>query len=160
MDFKRLKWMEWLGVFAAGLLAFSLFMPWFALTDVPERWVQESWICGEGNLSCTAWESLPIWRWVFLAAVLSPILMLWFVGTDEMGKYPTGEFTMTIGFTIMVLVFFNGPIVKPGEGVTFGVTIQWGWVLAMICGVLIAISGAVRSLESGGGPKRKPPATF
>lgn len=160
MDFKRLKWMEWLGVAAAGLLAISLFAPWFALSDVPEREIQGSWVCGEGVFECSAWDSLPFWRWLFLAAVLSPILMLWFVGTDEMGKYPTGEFTMTIGFTIMVLVFFNGPIVKPGQGVSFGITLEWGWVLAMISGLLIAIAGAVRSLESGGGPKRKPPATF
>lgn len=160
MDFKRLKWMEWLGVFAAGLLAISLFAPWFALSDVPEREIQGSWVCGEGVFECSAWESLTFWRWVFLAAVISPLLMLWFVGTDVTGKYPTGEFTMTIGFTIMVLVFFNGPIVKPGEGVTFGISLQWGWVLAMIAGVLIAIAGGVRSLESGGGPKRKPPATF
>lgn len=152
--------MEWLGVFAAALLVFSLFVPWFQLTDVPEREIQGSWVCGEGVFECSGWESLPFWRWLFLAAAISPVLMLWFVGTDELGKYPTGEFTMTIGFTVMVLVFFNGPIVKPGEGVTFGVTLDWGWILAMVAGLLIAISGAVRSLHSGGGPKRKPPATF
>lgn len=160
MDFNRLKWMEWLGVFAAGLLVVSLFAPWFELSDVPEREIQGSWICGVGIYECSAWDSLSVWRWLFLAAAISPVLMLWFVGTDELGKYPTGEFTMTIGFTVMVLVFFNGPIVKPGEGVTFGVTLDWGWILAMVAGLLIAISGAVRSLHSGGGPKRKPPATF
>lgn len=160
MDVNRLKWMEWLGVFAAALLVFSLFAPWFSLSDVPEREVQGSWICGEGVYECSAWESLNFWRWLFLAAALAPILMLWFVGTDEMGKYPTGEFTMTVGFTVMVLVFFNGPIVKPGDGVAFGISLEWGWVLAMVSGILIAISGAARSLKSGGGPKRKPPATF
>jgi hypothetical protein len=160
MNVNRLKWMEWLGVLAAALLVLSLFMPWFGLSDVPERAVQDSWVCGEGVFSCSAWDSLGFWRWLFLASALAPILMLWFVATDEMGKYPTGEFTMTVGFVVMVLVFFNGPIVKPGDGVSFGLSLKWGWVLAMLSGILIAIAGAARSLESGGGPQRKPPATF
>lgn len=157
MDVTRLKWMEWLGVIAAGLLVLSLFAPWFGLSDVPEREVQGSWVCGEGIFSCSGWESLTFWRWVFLAAATAPIFMLWFVGTDETGKYPTGEFTMTIGFAIIVLVFFNGPILKPGEGVSFGISLQWGWMLALLAGALIAVAGAARSLESGGGAQRKPP---
>jgi hypothetical protein len=152
--------MEWLGVFAAALLVFSLFVPWFQLTDVPEREIQGSWVCGEGVFECSGWESLPFWRWLFLAAAISPVLMLWFVGTDELGKYPTGEFTMTIGFTVMVLVFFNGPIVKPGQGVAFGISLDWGWILALISGLLIAIAGGVRSLHSGGLRLGPPPATF
>ena len=54
-----------------------------------------------------------------------------------MGKYPTGEFTMTIGFTIMVLVFFNGPIIKPGDGISFGITLEWGWILALLAGLWV-----------------------
>ena len=160
MDFSRIKYMEWIGFASAVLLVASLFMPWFGLTDVPERAIQGSWICGENEFTCSAWESYSIYRWVLVAAASAPLFLFWFVATDEMGKYPTGEFTMTVGFAVIVLVGFNGAVLVPGEGVQFGVSLLGGYFLALVAGVMMAAAGALRSLESGGGGRRKPPATY
>ncbi len=160
MNFSLLKKTEWLGIVSSVLLILALFLPWFGLTDVPERVIQNSWVCGTGEFQCTAWQSFGFTRWLFVAAAVAPLLMAYFVATDELGKYPTGEATMTVGFAVIVLVGFNGVVLLPGDGVQFGISLKWGYFVALLAGVMMAAAGALRSLESGGGAKRKPPATY
>jgi hypothetical protein len=156
----RLQRSELVGLASAALLIVAVFLPWFSLTDTPERAQQGAWICGKGNLSCTAWETFPINRWLFLAAALAPITLTYFILTSQRGKYPTGEATMTVGLAVVVLAGYNGLISKPGGSGQFGVSLTIGYFLAIIAGLVMAGAGASRSLESGGGAPRKPPATF
>ena len=151
---------ELLGVVSALVLLFSLFIEWFTLTNTPERTQQKAWVCGEQVYSCSAWDTFPIARWVLVAAAAAPIILTYFVLTSQRGKYPTGEFTMTVGLAVIVLVGYNGIIQKPGGGAQFGVSLSWGYLLAILAGIGITVAGALRSLESGGGAGRKPPATF
>lgn len=151
---------ELLGVASALLLLVSLFLQWFSLSKTPERIQQKAWVCGEKVYSCSAWDTFPINRWLLVAAVAAPIILTYFVLTSQRGKYPTGEFTMTVGLAVIVLVGYNGFIQKPGGGAQFGVSLSWGYLLAILAGIGITIAGALRSLESGGGAGRKPPATF
>ncbi len=156
----RVGGIELLGVGSALLLLVSIFLEWFTLTDTPQRVQQNAWVCGTGNFSCSAWETFPINRWLFLAAVAAPIILTYFVLTSQRGKYPTGEFTMTVGLAVIVLAGYNGLIQKPGGSAQFGVSLSYGYVLATLAGIGMTIAGALRSLESGGGAERKPPATF
>ena len=156
----RVQGIELLGVASALLLLLSLFVEWYTLTDTPQRVQQKAWVCGTGDFSCTAWETFPINRWLLVAAVAAPIILTYFVLTSQRGKYPTGEFTMTVGLAVIVLVGYNGLIQKPGGGAQFGVSLSWGYALAILAGIGITVAGALRSLESGGGAGRKPPATF
>lgn len=156
----RLARTELVGLASSALLIVSLFLPWFSLSDTPERAKQGAWICGTGNYSCSGWETFPINRFLFLAAAAAPIILTYFILTSQRGKYPTGEFTMTVGLAVIVLVGFNGIISKPGSGVQFGISLDYGYFLALIAGAVMAVAGALRSLESGGGAPRKPPATF
>lgn len=157
----RLQRTELVALGSAALLVVSLFLPWFTLTDEPVlRQQQDAWVCGAGNYSCSGWETFPINRWLFLAAAAAPVILTYFILTSQRGQYPTGEFTMTVGLAVIVLVGFNGIIQKPGSGVQFGIGLDYGYFLAMLAGVIMAGAGAVRSLESGGGAARKPPATF
>ena len=151
---------ELLGVVSALVLLFSLFIEWFTLTNTPERTQQKAWVCGEQVYSCSAWDTFPIARWLLVAAAAAPIILTYFVLTSQRGKYPTGEFTMTVGLAVIVLVGYNGIIQKPGGGAQFGVSLSWGYLLAILAGIGITVAGALRSLESGGGAGRKPPATF
>ena len=121
---------------------------------------QGAWVCGTGNYSCTGWQTFPINRWLFLAPRRRPFLLTYFVVTSQKGQYPTGEFTMTAGLAVIVLVGFNGLIQKPGSAVQFGISLEIGYFLAMLAGLGMAAAGALRSLESGGGAQRKPPATY
>jgi hypothetical protein len=157
----RVKPIELAGLASAALLVFALFMPWFTLTHEPKlRGQQGAWVCGVGKYDCSGWATFPIGRWLFLAAAAAPVILTYFVLTSQRGKYPTGEFTMTVGLAVIVLAGFNGIIQKPGTGVQFGVGLTYGYFLAILAGMVMAIAGALRSLESGGGAGRKPPATF
>lgn len=157
----RVQGIELAGLGAAALLVFSLFLPWFTLSHEPVlRAHQDAWVCGTGKYTCSGWETFPINRWLLVAAAAAPVILTYFVLTSQRGKYPTGEFTMTVGLMVIVLVGFNGIIQKPGSGVQFGIGISYGYFLAILAGVIMAVAGALRSLESGGGAARKPPATF
>ena len=165
MDFSRLQRTELVGLFASLLLLVALFLPWFSLSETHQRVVQteqggDPWICGTGELKCSGWETFPINRILFLLAAIAPLILIYLVLTGEKGRYPTGEFTMTVGMAVVVLVFFNGIIAKPGGDPQFGISINIGYFLALLAGLLMAAAGAFRSLESGGGAQRKPPATF
>jgi hypothetical protein len=156
----RVQRIELLGVASALLLLVSLFLEWFSLTDTRERIQQKAWVCGEQVYSCSAWDTFPINRWLLVAAAAAPIILTYFVLTSQRGKYPTGEFTMTVGLAVIVLVGYNGLIQKPGGEAQFGVSLSLGYLVAILAGIGITIAGALRSLESGGGAGRKPPATF
>jgi hypothetical protein len=156
----RLQRSELAGLAASALLIVSLFLPWFSLSKTPERVQQGAWVCGEGNFSCSGWETFPINRWLFLAAAAAPIILTYFILTSQRGEYPTGEFTMTVGLAVIVLAGYNGVIEKPGGGISFGVSLDYGYFLTLLAGLVMAVAGALRSLESGGGAPRKPPATF
>jgi hypothetical protein len=160
VDFSRIQRYEVLGLASAVLLVLCLFLPWFDLSDVPERAEQEAWVCGTGDFECSGWETFPIARWLFLMAAFAPILLTYFIVTHQRGQYPTGEFTMTVGMAVIVLVGFNGIIDKPGSGFEFGISLRYGYYLALLAGLGLTVAGALRSLESGGGAQRKPPATY
>jgi hypothetical protein len=156
----RLEGTELAGLAAAALLVVSVFLPWFSLTNTPERIEQQAWVCGAKDFSCSAWATFPINRWLFLAAAAAPIILTYFILTSQKGQYPTGEFTMTVGLAVIVLAGFNGFISKPGGSGQFGVSLDYGILLALLAGLVMAVAGALRSLESGGGAERKPPATY
>ncbi len=162
MDFSRLDPRRTVvgGVASALLIISILFLPWFSLTDTPERAEQGAWVCGVGEFDCSGWGTFPIGRWLFLAAAAAPVILTYFILTSQKGQYPTGEFTMTVGLAVIVLAGYNGLIAKPGGSGQFGVSLDFGYFLAILAGVVMAIAGALRSLESGGGAQRKPPATF
>jgi hypothetical protein len=156
----RLQRSELAGLGASALLIVAVFLPWYSLSQTPERVEQGAWICGVEQYSCSAWETFPINRWLFLAAAAAPIILTYFILTSQRGQYPTGEFTMTVGLAVIVLAGYNGVISKPGGTGQFGVSLDIGFFLAMLAGLVMAVAGALRSLESGGGAPRKPPATF
>jgi hypothetical protein len=152
---------ELLGILSSILLVVSLFIPWFDLEKTPERINQSAWICGDGVYSCDAWATFPTGRWLFLAAAAAPLILAYFIVRAQKGKYPTGEFTMTVGFIVIVLVIFNGIIKKPGESIDqIGISLDLGYWMALAAGLLMALAGAFRSVEQGGGAGRRPPGTF
>ena len=160
MDLSRLQRYEVLGLVSGAILIVCLFLPWFNLTDVPQRAEQDAWVCGTGEFECSGWDTFPIVRWLLLAAAAAPVLLAYFIATHQRGQYPTGEFTMTVGLAVIVLVGFNGLIQKPGGDFSFGISLEFGYFIALLTGLGLAVAGALRSLESGGGAQRKPPATF
>ena len=163
MDFSRLDRRRTLiGAVASVLLIISiLFLPWFSLTDVPERAEQNAWVCGEGDFSCTAFETFPILRWLLLLAALAPAILGYILIRGHKLSYPPGEMTMLAGFAATVLIAYNGIIDKPApdDGLEFGTSLDWGYWVALLAAIVIGAVGFARSLESGARQGRKAPGT-
>ena len=161
MDFSRLRASEAIGAAAGLVMIISLFLEWFSLTDTPERVQQNAWICGEGNTSCSAWDTFPILRWLLIAAALAPLILAYLVVTEAKLSWPAGEVTTIVGLAAITLIGYNGIVDKPGNAIQeFGISLAFGYWLALLAAVALVAAGASRTLESGGGAQRKPPATF
>jgi hypothetical protein len=161
MDFSRLDQRRTaIGGLAAIVLVISiLFLPWFSLTDVPERAEADSWLCGEDEFSCTGFETFPILRWLLLASALAPIILAWIIVRGHQLSWSPGELTMVVSFTAMVLILYNGLIDIPSpDGPEFGISVDYGYWVALLCSVTIAAVAFLRSLV-GQKRERKAPGT-
>jgi len=161
MDFSRLNRNRVLfgGVASLLLVVSVLALPWFSLTDVPERDndPDRNYVCGTGDLSCTAWETFPILRWLLLAAALAPPILAWILIRGHKLSWAPGEMTMVAGFAAAILIAYNGIIDRPGS--TFDVGLDYGYWLALLAALAIAATGFTRSLESGERRTRNAPGT-
>ena len=162
MDTSRLDRSEIIGMVAAAVLVISLFLEWFSLSTDPSV-VQRggdpgNWACGVGDSSCSAWETFPILRWLLIGAAAAPFILAWIVIRGHALSWPRGELTAIVGLTAFVLIGYNGIVDKPEDGLEISLAI--GYWLALLASFGISISGGFRAAESGGGARRKPPATF
>ena len=147
------------GVAAVLLVASILFMPWFSLSHSPTRMQSpdEAFICGQGDYSCTGFETFPILRWLLIAAALAPLILAWILVRGHKLSWAPGEMTMVVGFAAFILILYNGVIDRPGS--TFGVGLDYGYWIALIGALGIAATGFTRSLESAPRRSRKAPGT-
>jgi hypothetical protein len=161
MDFSRLdRNRVLLGGISGTLLLLSLFLPWYSLTDTPQRVEQDAWLCGQGEFSCSAWETFPILRWLLILAALSPLILAWILVRGHRLSWAPGEMTMVAGFTAVVLIAYNGILDRPApaEGTEFGTGLEWAYWLALLCAVGISATGFLRS-QAGQKQVRKAPGT-
>lgn len=167
MDFSRLNTGRVLvGAIASILLIVAiLFLPWYSLDSNPQRvagpaFNPDAFICGDGEFSCTGFETFPILRWLLLAAALAPLILGYIIVRGHKLSYPPGEMTMIAGFAATVLILYNGLIDKPGSGpAEIGVSLDYGYYVALLSAIAIAIVGFTRSLESAPRKTRKAPGT-
>ena len=160
MDTSKLTRAEILGIVAGLILIGSLFLEWFSLdTEGVQRDESEDWVCGEGDHSCTGFETFPILRWLLIAAAAAPLILSWIVVRGHELTWPRGELTAIVGVTAFVLIAYNGFVDKPSPN-DIGVSLSYGYFLACLAALGIFAAGGWRAVESGGGARRKPPATF
>jgi hypothetical protein len=160
MDTSELRRSELVGLIASLILIVSLFLEWFSLsTSGVTRDEPGDWVCGVGNNSCSAFDTFPILRWLLIAAALAPIILTFLVVRGTQLSWPRGEVTAIVGLTAFVLIAYNGLVDKPSAN-DIGVSLSYGYVIALLASVGIFVAGGFRSVESGGGAPRKPPATF
>ncbi|MGH2983747.1 MAG: hypothetical protein ACRDK5_05785 [Solirubrobacterales bacterium] len=160
MGTEKLSRSEILGMIAALILVGSLFLEWFSLaTENVARDEPGDWVCGEGNNSCSGFDTFPILRWLLIAAASAPFILAWIVIRGHALSWPRGELTAIVGLTAVVLIAYNGLIDKPSEN-DIGVSLSFGYWIAILASVGIFLAGGFRAVESGGGAQRKPPATF
>jgi hypothetical protein len=163
MDFSRLNRTRVLigGAASILLIVSILFLPWYSLTDTPERVEQGAWLCGEGEFSCTGFETFPILRWLLLASALAPLILAYIIVRGHRLSWAPGEMTMVVGFAASVLILYNGIIdmPSPDQGQEFGESLDYGYFLALLAAIVIAATGFTRSVESAPRQTRKAPGT-
>jgi hypothetical protein len=162
LDASKLDRTEIIGMVAAAVLVISVFIEWYSLTTDPSV-VQRgndpsNWACGVGNTSCSGWDTFPVVSVLLLLAAIAPFVLSWIVIRGHALSWPRGEMTAVVGLTAFVLVAFNGIIDKPQDGLSISLGV--GYWLALLASFVIFLSGGFRAVESGGGGRRKPPATF
>jgi hypothetical protein len=160
MGTEKLSRSEILGMIAALVLVGSLFIEWFSLeTENVARDEPDDWVCGVGDNSCTGWDTFPILRWLLLAAASAPFILAWIVFRGHALSWPRGELTAIVGLTAFVLIAYNGIVDKPSAN-DIGVSLSFGYWIAILASIGIFLAGGFRAVETGGGAQRKPPATF
>jgi hypothetical protein len=154
LDFSRLHRSEFFGFFGAGVLAFSLFLPWFA-TDSGNL---NSKISGAHDATFTAWKTYGSLPWWLLAACSAPFILGWIIARGHTLTWRPGEITMIVGITAFVLIILNGVILgKPG-GPDSTISFRYGYFVGLLGSAIICAGGVIRQSEGARG--RKPPGTL
>ena len=148
------------GLASAALVVSILFLPWYSLDHNPVRDAGDGFICGTDDYSCTGFDTFPILRWLLLLAALAPPILAWILARGHKLSWPPGELTMVAGSAATVLIVYNGIIDKPGSGSQeIGISLDYGYWIAMLAAIVIGVTGFLRSMESGGRQVRKAPGT-
>ena len=160
MDTSKLERSEIVGMGAAVLLVISVFLEWYSLSTsgVTRGNDPSNWACGVGHTSCSGWDTFPVVSVLLILAALAPFILAWIVVRAHALSWPRGELTAIVGLIAFVLIAYNGIIDKPQDGLAIG--LSFGYWLALLASLVIFVSGGLRAVESGGGARRKPPATF
>jgi hypothetical protein len=151
MDFSQLRWSDWVAAAGGILLAVSLFLPAYTVSDNPN-----AKIAGE-HADASIWQASSLLRWPLLLAAIAPLILLYIIVRGHQLSWPRGEMTAVIGLTAATLIFYRGIIDRPGDP-SGQISLAIGWLGALVGSILMAIGGAVRSSEVE--RKRKPPGVL
>jgi hypothetical protein len=152
MDVRRITTSEILAAVGGALLALSVFLPWYSTNPKnPNANVAQM----KGDIA--AWDAHMILRYLLLAAAFAPIVLLYIVVRDHELSWPRGEMTAVIGIIAFGLVAYVGVIDRPGEPPS-EISLDFGWFMALIGTILIAIGGSYRASTTE--RPRKPPGVM
>jgi hypothetical protein len=152
MDVRRITTSEILAAVGGALLALSVFLPWYK-TNPKNPNANIATMKG----SIAAWDAHMILRYLFLAAALAPIILLYIVIRDHELSWPRGEMTAVIGIIAFGLVAYQGIIDRPGEPPS-EITLSFGWFAALLGTILITVGGSYRASTTE--RPRKPPGVM
>jgi hypothetical protein len=152
MDVRRISPSEILAAVGGVLLALSVFVKWYEAR--PEN--PNANINGLKGV-VTAWDAHTILRYLFLAAAVAPIVLLYVIIRDHELSWPRGEMTAVIGIIAFGLIFYLGIIDRPGEPPS-EIELEIGWYGALLGSILIAVGGSYRASTTE--RPRKPPGVL
>ncbi|MEP6952617.1 MAG: hypothetical protein ABI950_00985 [Solirubrobacteraceae bacterium] len=149
----RLRLDELMGVVGGALLVLGVFLPWYE-TDPANKNAKLGEL-GRGVFSC--WESHQIIRWLLLAAAVAPLILAYVIARDHKLSWARGEMTAVVAIIAFGLIVYTGIIQKPGSPPA-GISLKYGYWVALLGSILIAVGSARRS--SGTERPRKPPGVL
>lgn len=150
MDLKKLDRGEAVAALGGVILAVSLFLTWYKLGN--SLAVLNS--CRGPNGSCTGWAALTILRYLLLLAAIAPAILAYIIVRGHALSWPRGELTAVTALAALTFIIFRGVIDKPGSP-PGQISVGFGWVFALLGGLLILTGSIARTRESGA--RRKPP---
>jgi len=153
MDFTRLDRGELLATVGGAVLGISIFLSWYALGN--QHAVLNS--CHGPHTSCTGWHALSILRFLLLLAAAAPAILTWIIVRGHALSWPRGELTAVTALAALTFIVFRGVIDKPGSP-PGEISIDYGWWVGLLGGVLILVGSIWRSRESAA--RRKPPGVL
>jgi hypothetical protein len=157
VQFKALDRGEVVAIIGGIVLAISLLLSWYSLGN------QHAAVgnCHGPHSSCTGWHGLPlVVRVLLLLASAAPLILAYIIIRGHALSWPRGELTAVTSLAALTLTIFLGLIDKPSaQGAPPGqVSIDYGWFVALVGGLLILLGAVTRSRESAG--RRKPPGVL
>ena len=153
MDFRQLDRGELLAVAGGVLLGVSLFLSWYSLGN--QNAVLNS--CKGPNSTCTGWAALSILRFLLLITAVAPAILAYIIVRGHALSWPRGELTAVIALAALTFTVFRGVIDKPGSP-PGQISVDFGWWIALLGGLLILFGAVWRSQESAA--RRKPPGVL
>jgi hypothetical protein len=155
LDLSKLTPGEYGGMVAAGVLALSLFLPWFSTSSNENSEIESAGI--GPNESASAWETFGTLQYLLLAACIAPFLLSWIIARGHSLTWAPGEVTMIVGITAFVLILCNGIILgRPEPGVE--ISLSYGYFVALLASLGLAVCGYLRQAIYTEG--RKPPGAL
>lgn len=151
MDFKQLRAGEIAAAIGGIVLVIAVFLPAYSPSSNPNATV------AGGRADASIWDVHTISRIVLLLAAIAPIVLVYIVVRRHELSWPRGELTAVLGLTAVTLVFYVGVIQRPGEP-SGQISLTFGWFLALLGALAIALGGAVRAAQSE--RRRKPPGVL
>jgi hypothetical protein len=153
MHVKELDRGELVAVIGGVLLVISLFLRWYSLGNSHATLGP----CRGPHSGCTAWQGLPVLRFLLLAAAAAPLILAYIILRGHALSWPRGELTAVIALVVLALTLFVGLLDKPGNP-RGEISLSYGWWLALVAGLLIVAGSIWRSRESA--TQRKPPGVL
>lgn len=153
MDFKQLDRGEAVAVVGGVLLGISVFLAWFSLGN---RYATLG-SCRGPHSSCSGWSSLEVIRFLLLLAAVAPAILAYIIIRGHALSWPRGELTAVTALAALTLIIFRGLIDRPGTP-PGEISIDYGWFVALLGGLLILAGAVTRARESG--TRRKPPGVL
>jgi hypothetical protein len=153
MHFEELDRGELIAVIGGILLGISLFLYWYELGNAHATLSS----CKGPHSGCTAWDALPLVRFLLLAAAVAPLILAWIIIRGHALSWPRGELTAVTALVALSLTLFVGILDKPGNP-RGEISLNFGWWLGLAGGVLVLIGSIWRTQESAS--RRKPPGVL
>jgi hypothetical protein len=163
-DIRRVQRSEIVGFVGAGILLFSLFLPWFSTScdenGLPKGCNPNSALHGKHG-DFTAFQTYAVLDYLLIAACLAPFILAYIIARGHDLTWRPGEITMIVGITAFALILVNGIILgRPGgdDPANVDISIQYGYIVGLLGAICIAFGGFVR--QAAGIKGRKPPGVM
>jgi hypothetical protein len=153
VNFRQLDRGELIAMAGGIVLAISLFLAWYSLGNANAKLGG----CHGPHTSCTGWNALSFLRFLLLLAALAPVILAWIIVRGHALSWPRGELTAITALAALTFTLFRGVIDKPGSP-PGEITLDYGWFVGLVGGLLILVGSIWRSQESAA--RRKPPGVL